>query len=313
MNALAGKIFKVLLFFLLLTLLSFYLLKLAPGDPVKNMLGTDQLTATQEQIDTLREELGLNDPIIIQYGKWLWRVVHLDLGYSYLTHMSVVDSIAATFPATLKLTACSLLAVLLISLPLGILSAVYRDSWIDKAANAFTLIGTSIPLFWSGLLLISLFSVKLKLLPSMGSGSIKNLILPSLALAISISPQYIKLLRASIIESKDKEFVRAARARGVGEGRIFVFHIFRDCLLPVITVFGLSMGNLLGGTVVVEVIFGYPGLGKLVIDAILRSDYAVVQGFLLFLGIIVFVINLVLDNLYRVINPAIAIKEAEQL
>jgi peptide/nickel transport system permease protein len=288
------------------------MLKIAPGDPVKNMLGIEQVTVTQQQLDALREDLGLNDPIIVQYGKWLLRVARLDLGNSYLTNKPVVDSIAAAFPATLALTASALLVTVLISLPLGILSALYKNSLIDRLANVFSLLGTSIPLFWSGLLLISLFSVKLGILPSMGIGSIRNLILPSLTLVISISPQYVKLLRASILESKDKEFVRAARARGIGEVRIFVFHILRDCLLPVITVFGLSMGNLLGGTVVIEVLFGYPGLGKLVIDAIMRSDYTVVQGFLLFIGVVVFIINVVLDYLYRVINPAIAIKGADQ-
>lgn len=312
MRAFVGKLFKALLFFLLLTLLSFCLLKLAPGDPVKNMLGIDQVAVTQEQMDLLREELGLNDPWIVQYGKWLWRVLHLDLGNSALTQTSVLTSLATAFPSTLALTACALSMTILISMPFGILSALRKDRWIDKAAGAFCLVGTSVPLFWSSLLLTSLFAVKWALLPSMGTGSFKNLILPSLALAISISPQYIKLIRASVLESKDKEFVRAARAKGIGEVRIFVFHIFRDCLLPVLTVFGLSMGNLLGGTVVVEVIFAYPGLGKLVVDAISRNDYPIVQGFVLLMGIIVFALNLTLDSLYKVINPAIGIKEAEQ-
>lgn len=312
MNQLSKKVFETLLFFLILTFISFLVVKLAPGDPVRNILGVDDLTATAEQIEALREELGLNKPIIVQYGMWLGRLVQLDLGQSVMTHKSVVSEIASAFPATLILTFSSLFVMLLMALPLGILAALYRDSFIDKFANGFSLFGTSIPGFWLGLIIIDLFAVRLKLFPAMGIGGISHLVLPSLTLGISMAPPYIRLLRASIIESKQKDFVRAARARGIDEKSIFFFHIFRDSLLPVVTVFGVSLGSLLGGTVITEVIFGYPGLGKLAIEAIVKRDYAVIQGFILFMGVMVFIINTLLDRSYRWINPAIVIKEVEQ-
>ena len=313
MNQLRKKIFETVLFFLILTFVSFIVVKSAPGDPVRNILGVDDLTATKAQIEELREELGLNKPILVQYLNWLGRLVRLDLGQSVMTHKSVVSEIFGAFPATLVLALSSLFMMALISFPLGILAAVFKGSWIDRFANGFSLLGTAIPGFWLGLIIINIFAVKLHLFPAMGIGSFKHLVLPSLTLGISMAPPYIRLLRSSLIESRSREFVRAVRARGVDEKHIFFFHVLRDSLLPVVTVFGVSLGSLLGGTVITEVIFGYPGLGKLAIDAIIKRDYAVIQGFILFLGVLVFIINNLLDRIYRIINPAIAIKEKEQL
>jgi len=312
MKNLKQKIFETVLFFLILTIVSFCVIKLAPGDPVRNILGAEDLVVTQEQINEMRIELGLDKPIYQQYGTWIGKLFQLDLGKSAMTHRDVVTEISRAFPATLILAFSSLFVMFLIALPLGILSAIYRDSWIDKFANSFSLLGTSIPGFWLGLIMIDVFAVRLGLFPTMGIGTLSHLILPSLTLGISMAPPYIRLLRASLIESKQKDFVRAARARGIDEKSIFFFHILRDSMLPLLTLFGVSLGSLLGGTVITEVIFGYPGLGSMAVTSLVKKDYAVIQGFLLFMGIMVYITNLLMDLSYRLVNPAIAIKEVEQ-
>lgn len=312
MSSISKRICDTILFFLLLTFASFLIVMVAPGDPVRNILGVEDLVASQEQIDELREDMGLNDPIYVQYSRWLWKILHLNMGTSVMTKRDVFTEIIRAFPATLILTISSLFVTFLISMPLGTLSAFYKGRWIDRLTNGYCMVATSIPGFWLGLILIGLFAVKLRLLPAMGIGSLNHLVLPSVTLGISMSPPYIRLLRASLIESKQKDFVRAARARGIGEKNIFIFHILRDSLIPVVTVFGVSLGSLLGGTVVTEVIFGYPGLGKLAVDAILKRDYALIQGFVLMVGVMVYLINFTLDRTYRWINPAIGIKESDQ-
>ncbi|HWR39976.1 MAG TPA: nickel ABC transporter permease [Patescibacteria group bacterium] len=312
MNRLKRKLLETVAFLFLLTVISFFLIKLAPGDPVRNILGAEDLVVTQAQIDELRKEMGLDQPLYLQYAHWFGKLTQLDLGKSITTHRDVVTEIVRVVPATLTLALSSLLVMSVIAFPLGILSALYRGSLVDKFANVFSLFGTSIPGFWLGLILIDLFAVRLGWLPTMGIGKISHLVLPSLTLGISMAPPYIRLLRASLIESMQKDYIRAARARGIGPVHIFFFHILRDSLLPVLTLFGVSLGSLLGGTVITEVLFGYPGLGSLAVTALLKKDYAVVQGFLLFMGIIAFAVNSLMDQFYRLANPAISIKEVEQ-
>ncbi|MED2943737.1 ABC transporter permease [Bacillus swezeyi] len=310
MKQISKRLFELILFLFLLSFISFVFMKAAPGDPVKQMLRVDDVAVTDEQIEEFREELGFNKPIYIQYWNWFKRFFQFDFGHSYTTGEPVIDELSRKFPATLLLTGTSLLVMLLISVPIGTLSALYQDRWIDHIGRLLALIGAALPSFWLGFILIDLFSVRLKWLPSMGAGTFKHLILPSLTLGIAMSGVYVRLVRSSLIESLGQDFVRSARARGISETRIFLFHAFRHCLVPVITIFGVSLGSLLGGTVIIEVLFAYPGVGKLVIDAIIQRDYPIIQGYILFLGVTVVLINLLVDLSYQYLNPEIRLKEA---
>ncbi|MCY8036179.1 nickel ABC transporter permease [Bacillus sonorensis] len=310
MKLIAKRLFELILFLFLLSFISFAFMKAAPGDPVKQMLRVDDVAVTDEQIEEFREELGFNKPIYIQYWNWFKRFFQLDFGHSYTTGQPVITELSRTFPATLLLTGTSLLVMLLISVPIGTLSALYRDRWLDHTGRLLALIGAALPSFWLGLILIDLFSVRLNWLPSMGAGTFKHLILPSLTLGIAMSGVYVRLVRSSLIESLGQDFIRSARARGISETRFFWFHAFRHCLVPVITIFGVSLGSLLGGTVIIEVLFAYPGVGKLVVDAIIQRDYPIIQGYILFMGIAVVLINLFIDLSYQYLNPEIRIKEA---
>ncbi|MEC1536465.1 ABC transporter permease [Bacillus sonorensis] len=310
MKLIAKRLFELILFLFLLSFISFAFMKAAPGDPVKQMLRVDDVAVTDEQIEEFKEELGFNKPIYIQYWNWFKRFFQLDFGHSYTTGQPVITELSRTFPATLLLTGTSLLVMLLISVPIGTLSALYRDRWLDHTGRLLALIGAALPSFWLGLILIDLFSVRLNWLPSMGAGTFKHLILPSLTLGIAMSGVYVRLVRSSLIESLGQDFIRSARARGISETRIFWFHAFRHCLVPVITIFGVSLGSLLGGTVIIEVLFAYPGVGKLVVDAIIQRDYPIIQGYILFMGIAVVLINLFIDLSYQYLNPEIRIKEA---
>lgn len=224
-----------------------------------------------------------------------------------MTGKAVLGEIAAAFPYTLLLAGWSLAVTLLLSGVLGVISARKVNKWPDRFVLGFCLIGASIPTFWLGLLLINLFAVRLGMLPSMG---LKNggLILPVVALAVAITPPYVKVFRNSLIESQDLDFVRASRSRGLREATVFTKHVLRASLIPLVTIVGMSLGSLLGGTVIVEKVFGIPGIGKLALEALTRRDYAIIQALILLLGISVFVINTVVDLSYRWLDPAIALK-----
>lgn len=306
---LARKFFEVLFFMLFITFVSFLFVRMAPGDPVLTLLNVDELSVSQEQVETLREEMGFNKPLLVQYGLWLLKFIQLDFGASYVTGQPVIDMILMGLPATLELAAGALIVMLIVSVPLGSLSALYRDSWIDQVSRVLSIIGAAIPSFWLGLILIDLFGVRFNWLPTMGREGFVSLILPSLTLGLAISSVYVRLLRSSLLDSLSQEFIRAARARGLSERRIFLVHAFRHSLPPVITVFGVSLGSLIGGVVVIEVLFAYPGIGKLVVDAIRQRDYPLIQGYILIMAIIVFVVNTCVDLSYRYLNPEMRLKE----
>ena len=255
--------------------------------------------------------MGYDQPISIQYLNWLKKALKFDFGISSMSQRPVVDEILMAIPRTLILTGISILFLIFITVPLGILAAIFRGSFIDKFADLVSVAGTAVPGFWLGLLLIQIFAVKLNIFPTMGMGGLKHLFLPALTLGINMAPPYVRLLRQSILQSKEKDFVRSARAKGVKESTIFFKHILRDSLMPVLTVFGVSIGSLLGGAVVVEVIFGFPGMGKLAVDAIGHNDYNLIQAYLIFLGLGVYIINNLMDLSYRFVDPSIKIKGDE--
>ncbi|WP_078549805.1 nickel ABC transporter permease [Litchfieldia alkalitelluris] len=305
----ARKFFEVVLFVLFITFVSFSFVRLAPGDPVLTILNVDELAVSQEQIEALREDMGFNEPLLVQYGLWLLKFIQFDFGVSYVTGQPVLDMILIGLPATIEIAVGSLVVMLMVSIPLGSLSALYRNSWIDQMSRGLSILGAAIPSFWLGLILIDLFGARLNILPTMGRDGFASLILPSLTLGLAISSVYVRLLRSSLLDSLSQEFIRAGRARGLSETRIFFAHALRHSLPPVITVFGVSLGSLIGGVVVIEVLFAYPGIGKLVVDAIRQRDYPFIQGYIFIMAIVVFLVNTVVDISYRYLNPEMKLKE----
>ncbi|WP_378952701.1 nickel ABC transporter permease [Pelosinus sp. sgz500959] len=296
----------------IVSLVSFGIVQVAPGDAALSLLRVDSVAVTIEQVEALRQEMGMNDPIYKKYFHYMGKLLQLDLGESIMTGRSVVTELSRSFPTTFLLAGSSLGLTVMIVAIFGSLSARYAGSGIDKFSTGFCLMGASIPTFWLGLLLIDLFAVRLHWLPAVGMANGKGLILPSFALAIAIAPPFIKIFRNSLLDCARQEFIRAARSRGISERVIFMRHILKGSLIPVVTILGVSLGSVLGGSVVIEVIFGLPGIGKLAIEAVTRRDYAIIQGFVLSIGILIFLINLAVDVSYRYLNPAISLKEAER-
>ncbi|RAZ81343.1 MULTISPECIES: nickel ABC transporter permease [Planococcaceae] len=306
---LSRRLIEVAVFLLIITFVSFLFARLAPGDPVLSILRVDDVSVTNEQVEQLREEMGFNEPLLVQYGQWLTDFVKMDFGNSYITNQPVMEMLWSGLPATLELTAGALLVMLLIAVPLGSLAALYRDSWIDHVSRWVSLLGAAVPSFWLGLIMIDLFGVRFGILPTMGRDGIISAVLPSITLGLAITSVYVRLLRSSLIDSLGHEYIRAAQARGLSKSRIFFSHAFRSSLPPVITVFGVSLGSLIGGVVVIEVIFAYPGIGKMVVDAIRSRDYPVIQGYILIMAILIFIVNSAVDLSYRYLNPELRLKE----
>ncbi|MFC0274028.1 nickel ABC transporter permease [Metabacillus herbersteinensis] len=296
------QLFIVLLF---LSVFTFGLMKLAPGDPVMTILNADEMMVTEADKAKLHSELGFDQPLYIQYGHWMLGLIQLDLGKSYMSGKPVWSEMMERLPITLQLTGGALIVMVCISVPLGIISARYPGKCPDQISRTLALVGASIPSFWLGLMLIYFFAFKLQILPSTGIGSLSQMILPSFALGFSLAAVYARLIRAGLLESLSEDYIQAGRARGVKEWRILWFHAFRAALLPVVTVFGLSMGSLLGGAVVIEILFSWPGLGSMAVDAIFSRDYPVIQGYILLTGVFVVVVNLFVDLSYYLIDPRI--------
>lgn len=302
------RLAEVAVFLLLITFVSFLFARMAPGDPVLSILRVDDLSVSAEQVEQLREDMGFNEPLLVQYGEWLVDFARLDFGNSYISNQPVMDMLWSGVPATVELTLGGLFVMVLVALPLGSLAALYRGSWIDQVSRGLSLLGAAVPSFWLGLILIDLLGVRLGWLPTMGRDGLHSAVLPSITLGLAISSVYVRLLRSSLIDSLNQENIRAARARGISEPRVFFSHVLRASLPPVITVFGVSLGSLIGGVVVIEVIFAYPGIGKMVVDAIRSRDYPMIQGYIFVMAILVFIINSIVDLSYRYLNPELRLK-----
>lgn len=299
-------------FLFALSLVSFLIVQIAPGDVVLSLLKIDTVAVTTRDIEALREEMGLNDPMWQQYLRYVGGLVQGDFGESLMTGKPVSAELGKAFPYTLLLAGSTMATAVVITFLLGGLAARFPRSWIDRGVALFCLAGAAVPTFWLGLLLIDLFAVRLGMVPSAGLRDMRGLILPTVALAVAIVPPYIKILRNSLLEASGKDFVRAARSRGVAEWPIFAKHIVRDSAIPLVTILGVSLGSLLGGTIIVEITFGIPGIGKLAVEALARRDYAVIQAFIFVVGIAVFLVNMLVDLSYRLLDPAISLKGAER-
>ena len=287
------------------SVLTFSLIRLAPGDPAQVALRNQGAMLTAEAIANMRAEMGLNDPLPMQYGRWLTRALRFDFGNSIRSGQPVSEAIALRLPPTLQLAAAGLAVALVIAVPLGILAAARQHSWVDHLSRLVALAGASMPSFWLGLLLIYYFAVVLDWLPAMGRKTPQHLVLPALTLGLGLAPTFTRLLRASLVEVLSEDYIRTARAKGVIERNVIFRHALRNALLPLATVFGLTAAHSLGGVVIVETIFAWPGLGQLTVDAILTRDFPTVQALVLLLSVAFVLANLAIDLCYPLLDPRI--------
>ncbi len=305
LSIIGSRIIQLVIMVLVLSFITFLLMKLTPGDPIRAILKVDDMVSTTADEERLKKEYGFDQPIFVQYGRWIWGVVQFDLGESIIAKRPVLDMIMSRLPATIALTIGGMVVLFLLSVPLGIVGAVYEGRWPDYLSRWIAMLGASIPSFWLGLLLIYVFSLKLNLLPVMGKGTMAHFILPSITLGVAMAPIYIRLLRERLISTLQSSYIEAAKARGLRKERILLFHALRGSLIPLVTMFGLSIGSLLGGITVIEILFSWPGMGELIVNSVMQRDYPVIQGYILIVGFLVVVSNLLVDLMYLMINPQI--------
>ena len=282
--------------------LVFFLMHLVPGDPVEVMLGE---TASAADKDELRKSLGLDQPLMAQYQSFLIGLLQGDLGNSLYEQSSVADLIRVRLPATIELTLCAIAIAVIISFPLATLAAVKHGSGVDRSALLFSLLGLSLPNFWLGPLLIIVFSIQLGWTPVSGRGGLDHLLLPSLTLGLGMAAILTRILRGSLLQVTSEDYVRTARAKGLGEKKVWLKHTLRNALLSVITIMSLQFGSLLAGSIITETIFSWPGIGRLTVQAIQTRDYPVVQGCVLTIAISYLLVNLLADIFYRLVDPRI--------
>lgn len=284
--------------------LTFSLSFLAPGDPVSMLLETGDTIVSQETIEETRHEMGLDKPFIVQYGNWLVHVVQGDLGMSYSAKKPVIDKMIEALPGTLLLASVTIVMMLLMAIPLGIVAAVYQNRWPDLLLRGISFFGISVPTFWLGLMLLYVLGYKLNLVPiATATVSFKNVILPAFTLAFTMMAKYMRQVRLVILEEINKEYVVGARVRGMAPMTIMFHHILPNSLLPLLTILGLSCGWLLGGVAVIEMIFAWPGLGKMAVNAIAMRDYPLIQGFVLWAALVYMLINGLIDRAYPYLDP----------
>ena len=282
----------------------FVVIRVIPGDPALVIAGID---SSQSDIDAIRVKLGTDKPIFSQYVQWVWDVLRFNFGDSMISGQPVTRLILERFPLTLSLALLGILISIIIAIPLGVISAVKRWSFWDYTGMGFSQIGMAVPSFWLGILLLLLFSVKIKLFPLFGSGSFKHLILPAISLGIARAAVLLRLTRASMAEELSKEYVVTARSKGLTERMVNYKHALKNALLPVITIAGIQLGYMLGGAIIIEQVFSLPGLGRLFLFAIYQRDFPLIQGGVIFVAFIFSLINFVVDMLYSLLNPKIRV------
>lgn len=321
--AIAGWLAKFVAVVLVIATFNFVLVHAAPGDPAQVIAGQSG-SADAKLLSQLRAEYGLDKPYPVQLATYLKRILTLDLGFSYRQQRPVLSLLLERLPATLLLTGTAFLLALLVGVVLGTLAGVRAGTWSDTLFTVLSLLLYAMPVFWLGLMLVLLFSVKLEWLPAFGYVTIgvemtplqhirdiaSHLLLPALSLAAVYLAIYARLMRSSVIEVTHQDFIKTARAKGLKQPRIIARHILRNAILPVVTVAGMQAGALVGGAVVIETVFAWPGLGRLTYDAVLQRDYPVMLGVFLVMSIIVIVLNLVTDAIYRLIDPRVSLRAA---
>jgi len=291
---------------LVVSLIVFMIMHALPGDPVALMLqGAEGGVASPERLAELRAQLGLNDPLLLQYGRFVAHALEGDLGMSVRFHEPVTGLITDRFGSTLALAFSGLAVAIVLGVPLGALAATRRNSWIDVASMGLSYIGASMPVYWLALVLILAFSFGLGWFPPAGGGTWQSLVLPAVTLGVSASGLISRLVRSNLIEVFSEDYIRTGRSKGLSEGAILWGHALKNAMMPVVTVMGLQFGAMLAGTVVTETVFSRPGVGRLVVNAILWKDYPLVQGCVLFIAAVYLLVNLLVDVAYAALDPRI--------
>lgn len=307
-----AQLFLVLLF---LSVIVFTIVRLIPGDPAAVMLGTE---STPQALAQIRLEMGLDAPLPVQYVKWLRNVFAGNFGTSWVSKKPALELILGALPVTIQLVASAFLVALLIAFPAGIFAALWPRSWVDQGSTTFALLGISLPSFWLGIMLILLFALGLRWLPPSGylpmtqdlAGGLRTTALPAVTLGVALAAPLTRFLRSGMLDVLALDYVRTARAKGLRERAVIARHALKNALLSVITVLGLQLGALLGGSIVIEQVFGWPGIGRLSLAAIQQRDYGVVQGIVLFVATAFVLVNFVVDLLYLYLDPRIRYEAA---
>ncbi len=279
------------------------ILDIVPGDPAALMLGEN---ATEEMVQELRRQLGLDKPLLIRYAAYIWKVLHGDLGRSVREMAKVSHLIRDAFPNTILLTFAGMFLTLIIGVPLGLISGAKSGSWLDHSSRIISLIGLCMPVFWIGLVLMFIFSLKLRWFPVGGTGSFKHLILPAVTLASYSVAALARMTRSSLLEVLGEDYIRTARAKGLAYWVVIIRHAFGNALIPIITLFGMQVGYLMGGAILTETVFAWPGLGRLMVGAILERDYPLLQGTILVFASCYILINFLVDLSYGLIDPQVS-------
>ncbi|MEE1228024.1 MAG: nickel ABC transporter permease [Lachnospiraceae bacterium] len=300
-----GRILFIIPIMFVLSLFTFGLTYLSPSDPVTLYYESMGAKPDREMVERKKEAMGLNDPFIVQYGHWLNKTLHGDLGTSYKYQTGVFTELSRRLPNTMILTVATLIVTILIAVPLGMICAVYQNKWIDYLLRFISFFGVSMPSFWVGTLLMYAFGIKMNILPIMGSGDFKHLILPTVTLSFWMISLYIRRLRGSALEEMNKDYLAGGLAKGLSKRRIIWKQILPNSLLSVITMFGMSIGSLLGGATIIETIFEWQGIGKMAVDAIGVKDFPIIQGYVLWMALIYVSVNLIVDLLYQFLDPRI--------
>ena len=288
-----------------ITFLSFLLSWLSPGDAAERMLKKSGMMVTEEQLEAKREELGIDQPLLVQYKNWLVKLCKGDLGTSYKSKKEVVQELAKNLPYTAALTAVAMILVILISLPVGILCAQHRNGLFDNIWRGVTYLFSSLPSFFVALLLMYVLALKLGLLPVIATRNWKGILMPALVLALTLSAWYIRQVRAIVLKELSKGYIDGLKRRGISRRKILFGHVLKNSMLPLVTLFGISIGNMMGGTTIVESIFSWPGVGKMAVDAINYRDYPVIQGYVVWMALIFLVINFAVDASYQFFDPRV--------
>ncbi len=308
-NYVLRRLLQLIPILLILTFLSFGMMRLAGSDAVLQKMENTGMAVSQETIDDARAELGLDKPFLTQYFVWLGNLLHGDMGTSYVSGQEVFPTFVSKLPATLLLTAVTIVLTIVISVPLGVWAAVRQNRWADYVIRTASFLGNSMPNFFVGLLLLYVFAIRLAWFPVISRGvTLRNVVLPSLTLAIAMSAKYLRQVRAAVLEELGKAYVAGAKARGVRFSATLTKSVLRSCLVTILTLLTLSIGSLLGGTAIVESIFMWDGVGKLAVDAINMRDYPMIQAYVMWMAVLYVCVNLVTDLSYRALDPRIRLE-----
>ena len=304
-RSIVRRVLKFIPVLLGITFLAFLLIYLSPSDPVSVRMSAGGISVNPEIMESMRRSMGLDRPLLIQYGDWLWNILHGNMGKSYITDADVLDQILKALPYTLKMAGASLLLTLCISIPVGILTAAMQNSKFDYVVRVMAFVGNALPNFIIALCLMFIFSYRLGWIPVLATTKPIGLILPALTLALVMSSRYIRQIRAAMLDELGKGYVVGLRSRGLSETTILYKNALKNIMVTVITLTGISLGSLLGGTVIVETVFTWPGLGSLIMEGISQRDYPVVQAVIVWMASAFMVVNLLTDISYTVFNPKI--------